>query len=147
MRPLCARYASALLVGALYCNAAQAAGRLEIDQAWIRSAPPGAMMLAGYAILRNSGDAPLTVTGAQSADFGSVSLHQSVEENGVERMRPLGRFSIAPGASVTFAPGGRHLMLMQPVRALKSGDVVSIHIAVEPGDGTSTGFTVRDSAP
>jgi periplasmic copper chaperone A len=142
-----ARYASALLVGALYCHAALAAGSLEIDQAWIRSAPPGAMMLAGYAILRNSGAAPLTVTGAQSADFGGVSLHQSVEENGVERMRPLGRLSIAPGTSATFAPGGRHLMLMRPVRELKPGDVVKIHIAVEPGEGTSADFTVRDSAP
>lgn len=147
MPPLCARYASALLAGALYCNAAQAAGRLEIDQAWIRSAPPGAMMLAGYAILRNSGDARLTVTGAQSTDFGEVSLHQSIEENGVEHMRPLGKVSIAPGASVTFAPGGKHLMLMRPVRGLRSGDAVRIQIATESGEGATADFTVRDSAP
>ena len=45
---------------------AAAAGRLEISHAWIRTAPPGAMMQAGYAILRNSGDAPLVISGAHS---------------------------------------------------------------------------------
>jgi len=147
MRPFHARFASALLVGVLWCNAAQAAGRLEIEQAWIRSAPPGAMMLAGYAVMSNSGDAPVTVIGAESADFGAVSLHQSIEENGVEHMRPLGTFAIAPGASVAFVPGAKHLMLMRPVRELKSGDVVRIHIDSETGDGARADFTVRDSAP
>ncbi|HEY2396752.1 MAG TPA: copper chaperone PCu(A)C [Rudaea sp.] len=147
MRPFYARYASALLVGALYCSASHATGRLEIDQAWIRSAPPGAMMLAGYAVLRNSGDAPLTVVGAQGVDFGSVSLHQSVEENGVEQMRPLGPFSIAPGTSVVLAPGGKHLMLMRPHRALTTGDSAEIRITMQSGDSAVALFQVRDASP
>jgi copper(I)-binding protein len=128
-------------------STADAAGRLEASGAWIRAAPPGAMMLAGYVTLRNSGDAPLTVVGADCAAFRSVSLHQSVEDGGVERMHPLGRFAIAPGASVTFAPGGKHLMLMQPVHQLNTGDTVRIHIATESGRGASADFTVRDLAP
>ncbi len=126
---------------------AGAAGKLMVVHAWIRTAPPGAMMLAGYAVLRNVGDAPVTVTGAESADFGSVSLHQSVEENGVERMRPLGKLEIAPGASVDFTPGGRHFMLMQPKRDLKPGDSVKIHISTEAGGGVTADFPVRDAAP
>jgi hypothetical protein len=136
-----------LLVGALSCGSAHAAGRLEIDQAWIRSAPPGAMMLAGYAVLRNSGDAPLTVVGATSADFGDVSLHQSVEENGVEHMRPLGPVSIAAGASVALAPGGKHLMLMRPRHALTTGDSAEIRITTQSGDSAVARFQVRDAAP
>jgi copper(I)-binding protein len=124
-----------------------AAGKLMIERAWIRTAPPGAMMLAGYATLRNAGDSPLTVTGADSADFAGVSLHQSIEENGVERMRPLASIKITPGASAVFAPGGKHLMLMQPARELKSGDSVKIHISIETGDGVTTDFVVRDAAP
>jgi copper(I)-binding protein len=142
-----ATYLLALLVGAWPLVPTHAAGRLEASAAWIRTAPPGSMMLAGYVNLRNSGDAALTVVGAESTAFRSVSMHQSVEENGVERMRPLAKFAIAPGESVTFAPGGRHLMLMQPVRQLKSGDAVRIHIATESGEGASADFTVGDSAP
>ena len=147
MRSLFVRYLLALLACALVPSTAHAAGRVEVSQAWIRAAPPGAMMLAGYAILRNSGDAPVTVAGADSADFGDVSLHRSVEENGVERMRPLGKVSIAPGASVTFAPGGNHFMLMRPVRELKPGDTVRIHIIAEAGEGAMADFVVRNSEP
>jgi copper(I)-binding protein len=147
MRSLFVQYLLALLACALLSSTARAAGRLDVSQAWIRAAPPGAMMLAGYAILHNSGDAPVTIIGADSADFASVSLHQSVEENGVERMRPLGKLSIAPGAGVTFTPGAKHFMLMRPARELKSGDAVRIHIATEAGQGASAEFTVRDSAP
>jgi copper(I)-binding protein len=135
--------ATLLMLGA---SNASAEGRLVIDAAWIRSAPPGAMMLAGYASLRNDGDAPVVVNGADSVDFGSVSLHESVEEGGVARMRALGRVEIKPGASVLFAPGGKHLMLMQPKRALKAGDGVKIHISTQAGPGAVAEFVVRDNA-
>lgn len=135
-----------LLVCACIGNAS-AAGSLVVEHAWIRTAPPGAMMLAGYATLRNAGDLPITVVGAASKDFGDVSLHQSVEENGVERMRPLGELTIAPGARVDFAPGGKHFMLMHPQHELKTGDQVEIHISTKPGNGADAKFVVRDTAP
>ena len=126
---------------------AAAAGHLVVENAWIRAAPPGATMLAGYAMLKNAGDAPVVVTGASSADFGDVSLHESVNENGVESMRPLGEVAIAPGASVAFAPGGKHFMLMDAKRGLKAGDVAKIHISTKSGSGADADFAVRDAAP
>jgi copper(I)-binding protein len=137
---------AALLASAAVANV-QAAGRLIVERAWIRTAPPGAMMLAGYASLRNEGDTPLTLTGADSADFASVSMHQSIVENSVERMQPLDYIDVAPGTRVEFAPGGRHFMLMRPVHQLKSGDKVKIHIAMDAGDGATAEFVVRDEAP
>jgi copper(I)-binding protein len=126
---------------------AQAAGKLVVEHAWIRAAPPGAAMLAGYATLKNAGDAPLVVTGASSADFGDVSLHESFSENGVERMRELGDVVVAPGASAIFAPGGKHFMLMDGRRELRTGDVVKIHIATKSGNGADADFALRDAAP
>lgn len=126
---------------------AAAAGRLVVENAWIRAAPPGATMLAGYAMLKNAGDAPVVVSGASSADFGDVSLHESVNENGVERMRAIGDLSIAPGSSVVFAPGGKHFMLMDARRDPKAGDSVKLHIATRSGPGADADFLVRDSAP
>jgi copper(I)-binding protein len=126
---------------------ASAAEHLVVENAWIRAAPPGATMLAGYAMLKNAGDAPIVVSGASSADFGDVSLHESVNENGVERMRPLGAVSIAPGGSIVFAPGGKHFMLMDAKRDLKAGDSVKIHIATSSGPGADAEFVVRESAP
>ncbi|MFT3790009.1 MAG: copper chaperone PCu(A)C [Rudaea sp.] len=137
-----------LLVLALAaCQAAFAAGRLEIAGAWIRTAPPGAMMLAGYATLRNTGDAPLIVTGAGSDAFGDVSLHGSVSVDGVERMQALGEVEIAPGASVVLAPGGKHLMLMRPKGGIEVGESIKIHFATKSGEGVAADFVVHDSAP
>lgn len=121
-----------------------ASGHLVVENAWIRAAPPGATMLAGYASLRNTGDAAIVVNGASSADFGSVTLHESVNESGVERMRPLKDFSIASGARVDFAPGGKHFMLMDPKRELKAGDSAKIHISTKADHGVDAEFIVRD---
>src|SRR5690349_20517172 len=48
---------------------AHAGGKLGVFDAWIRAAPPGATMMAGYATLKNGGDAPLTVLTVQSDAF------------------------------------------------------------------------------
>lgn len=136
-----------LLTLATLSQTVSAAGRLQIDGAWIRTAPPGAMMLAGYATLRNAGDAPLTVVAASSDAFGEVSLHESVEVDGVARMKALDAVEIAPGASVVLAPGGKHLMLMRPKHEIKPGESVKINIAVKSGDGASADFVVRDAVP
>jgi len=136
--------AAGLLLGAVH---AAAAGKLTIEQAWIRTAPPTALMLAGYATLRNDGDATLMVSGADSADFADVQMHQTVLEDGIERMRPTGKFEIAPGKSVVFAPGGKHFMLVRPRRALAAGATVKIHISTTDGGGTAAEFVVRDQVP
>ena len=141
------KYVAILWLASAVAANAQASGHLVIERAWIRAAPPGTMMLAGYAILHNDGDAPLSLTDAECADFGAVSMHQSISENGVERMRPLGRLDIAPGARVEFSPGGKHLMLMRPTRELKSGGKVKIHISTDAGDGATAEFEVRDEVP
>jgi len=136
-----------LLVASLWCALpAHAAGKLEVRDAWIRAAPPGAMMLAGYAQLRNVGDAPVVVSGASSAAFGDVTLHESVSENGVERMRPLPAIAIAPGGSVALAPGGKHLMLMRPAHPMAAGTSVAIHFDTGQA-GADASFVVRESAP
>ena len=125
----------------------QAAGRLEVSGGWIRTPPPTAMMLAAYATVRNAGDGPVIFSGATSVDFGDVSLHETVEENGLERMRALGRIVLGPGETLTLAPGGRHLMLMKPMRALHAGDSVDIRFVTETSGSITAKFVVRDEAP
>ncbi|HEX3896998.1 MAG TPA: copper chaperone PCu(A)C [Rudaea sp.] len=126
---------------------AMAAGHLVVENGWIRSAPPGAAMLAGYGTLHNVGDAPVVVTGVESADFASASLHKSMNENGVEHMRALGDLQIAPGQRVAFAPGGNHVMLMQPKKELRTNESVPIHFLATGGDSVVGIFVVRDDAP
>ena len=124
-----------------------AVGHLRVEQAWIRTAPPGATTLAGYAVLRNDGDAPLTVRSVSSPDFRGVSLHESVSVDGVAQMRTLESLLIAPGGTLLLAPTGKHLMLMQPARELTPGATVSVHFVLKDTSPVDVEFSVREDAP
>lgn len=125
---------------------AAAAGSLSVTDAWIRAAPPGAQVMAGYATLANVGDEPLTVLAVQSADFRQGALHETVEEGGMAKMRELHRLAIEPGARASLAPGGKHLMLMQPRRAIAAGDRVEVVFLLGDGTRHQTFFDVVDTA-
>lgn len=134
-----------LLLAALLPAAASAAGRLVVENAWIRTAPPAAPMRAGYAVLRNAGDAPLRIRAVHSRDFGDVSLHATQLENGVARMRELDGLDLAPGESAVLEPGGKHLMLMQPRGELGAGAKAVVTFEIDNGSSTDAEFSVREA--
>ena len=127
---------------ALAPAAALACPGLEAKDAWIREAPPGAMMLAGYVRLHNAGKRALTLDRASSKSFGEVSLHRTTAENGMAGMEAVPTLTLEPGASLALAPGGYHLMLMQPARPLAAGDRVRIRLGCGVKSREFT-FTVR----
>ena len=132
----------------LFCiaPAAFATGQLEVSNAWIPQAPPGASALAGYLTLKNNGDAAVSILAAQSDRFRTVSVHQTVVENGVARMRELHSLEIAPGKEVKFAPGGMHLMLMQPSREPAPGERIEITFLLSDGQRVPALFDVQAAA-
>lgn len=126
----------------LACGPAAACPGLEVESAWIRATPPGAMMTAAYAKLRNAGTRLLSIDGAFGADFAGAELHHSVVENGISRMRHGEPLQLEPGASGALEPGGWHLMLMRPTRPLQAGDRVPL--ALKCGrEAVEVTFTVR----
>ena len=137
------------LILLLSASAAIGAERCEpvIEAAWVRAAPPGAASLAGYLVLRTVSDAPVTVTGVDAADFAMPMIHRTVEEGGVSKMRHVDRNVVPAGGELRFEPGGLHLMLMHPQRALAEGDVVRIGLVLADGRTVATGFPVRREAP
>lgn len=126
---------------------ATAAGTLAVEQPWIRAAPPGVPMLAGYADLHNGGDASLRITAVESAAFGSVSLHETTVVDGVSRMRELPGLTIDAGATVRLAPGGKHLMLMEPRKPIDARTPVGLSFVLEDGRRVDASFVVTDQAP
>jgi copper(I)-binding protein len=71
-------------------------------------------MTAGYLTLSNNSAQAITITHVTSNEYASVEMHESVIEDGVARMYPLRDLTLPAGKSVTFEPGGKHLMLMRP---------------------------------
>ncbi|MBN8481796.1 MAG: copper chaperone PCu(A)C [Xanthomonadales bacterium] len=130
-----------VLVAALPFSA-RAAGELVVESAWIPPAPPGMAMYAGYATLANRGDADVVITAAQSPQFDDVSIHETVVVDGVSKMRALDAITIPAGGEATLAPGGRHLMLMEPRAAI--GTKVDIVFVLADGRRVTAGFVVRE---
>jgi hypothetical protein len=56
-----------------------------------------------------------------------------VLKGGVARMQALGAVTIDANGSTDFVPGGRHVMLLDPTRALKPGDEVTLQFHFESG--------------
>ena len=121
--------------------------RPVIQQAWIRSAPPGAQTLAGYLVLKNTCRITIKIIDVESKDFAMSMIHRSVLENGVSKMRDPGVLQIKPGASLKFEAGGLHIMLMQPLRALKEGDKAGVRLVLADGRKVSAEFPVLREAP
>lgn len=118
-----------------------------IEKAWVRAAPPGATTLAGYLVLHNPCSAAVVVTNVESRDFGMPMIHRSQLVDGVSRMRHVGELALAPGESLVFEPGGLHLMLMKPQRALAEGDEVGVRLVLAGGRRVFALFPVRREAP
>ncbi|WP_428484007.1 copper chaperone PCu(A)C [Rhodopila sp.] len=81
---------------------------------------------AGYFTLENRGDTPLVLSGASAPDCTSLMLHQSTTEGGMARMAMVDTVPVPPHGTVRFAPGGYHLMCMDP-----SGPLLR-HTGTEP---------------
>lgn len=86
--------------------------KAQVHAARIVLPPPGGSMAAGYFELHNPAATALVLEALESAAFESVEMHETVDDNGVSRMRPLANATIAPGETLKFEPGGMHLMLM-----------------------------------
>lgn len=117
---------------------------VEASGAWIRIAPPGAMMLAGYLTLTNNGDTVAELESVHSEAFGSVEVHRTEVVDGISRMRAVPSLRIAPGESVTLSPGGMHLMLMQPAADL--GERVPMVFVWRDGSRLTVAFSLQHNA-
>lgn len=119
---------------------------LEFRDAWVRAVPPVARTTAGYFVLLNRGEAPVTVTGARAGFAAHSMFHEMAEVDGGKRMRHLDELSVPAGGQVTFAPGGRHLMFSGLDPVPEEGQVVPVCLELAAGE-LCHDFPVRRSAP
>jgi len=136
--------ATAALAGA---SSAQAAtfrlGALEVTQAWSRPAAAGTNG-AGFMTVTNHGKSADTLTAIASPAAERVEMHKTSMAAGIMSMKRLDAgLPLAPGESVTFAPGGYHLMLIRLTRPLKTGDTVPATLTFASGARLKVEFPVR----
>lgn len=98
---------------------------------------------AGYFTLHNDTGAAVTLTGAASPACGTLMLHQSENVNGVEKMLPVTSIAVPAHGTLTFAPGGYHLMCMSPSDGVAVGHKVPVTLKFANGTRTSADFPVQ----
>ncbi|MDE2070910.1 MAG: copper chaperone PCu(A)C [Gammaproteobacteria bacterium] len=112
---------------------------VNASHVWIREAPPGTEVMAGYLTLTNRTRHALALNGITSPDFGEVRL-----QNGTQAVKAL---TLPTHASVTLGAGGDHLVLMRPARTFHVGDFVTLTITFSDGSSLAILAPVRRNPP
>ena len=137
----------ALILLAALGSTAYAATALHVQDAWIQEAPPGATVLAAYLVINNPGAQAQALVSVTSPDFAAVEIHTSQIVNGVASMTPLENLTIPAQGQQLFAPGGAHLMLLRPKRALRAGDPVRLRLHFSDATTLDVTAKVKRAAP
>jgi len=100
-------------------------------------------MAAGFARFDNDCDNAATIVSASSPAFADTTVHASSVVDGISRMRAIPELRVGPHTVAEFKPGGLHLMLMQPKRALHNGDKIPVEFHLADGRTIRAEFTAR----
>jgi len=119
---------AALIVAAPALASAQA---VQVDNAWARATAAGSMSGGIFLTVTDTG-APDRLVGASTPVAATAELHETVNDNGVMRMRPVAAgLALETGKPVVLKPGSYHLMLMGLRRQLKPGDSFPVTLTFE----------------
>ncbi len=120
-----------------------AAGNFEIQDAWARESPPGAVNGAAYMTILNNGGDNAVLVGVAGDVANRVELHTHIDDDGIMRMRPVDLIEIKPGARAVLEPGGLHVMLIGLIAPLKAGEHLPLTLQFEERDDIQIQVEVR----
>ena len=112
---------------------ASADSNLVVAGAWIRQPPPGTDVASVYLSLENVGTKAVKLTGVECPLASMAMMHETLESGGQSHMRALASVSLAPGASMAFSPGGKHIMLQGLAHPLQVGERVPLVLRFSGG--------------
>jgi periplasmic copper chaperone A len=125
--------------------AVAAKANIDVGDAWTRATPGNATTAAVYLKIASNKDADrllgITVAASQTAE-----LHDEASQNGVVKMVALPSLDIPAGGEVTFAPGGRHVMLTGLKGPLKEGESFIMTLTFDKAGTESTAVKVLGAA-
>jgi copper(I)-binding protein len=120
------------------------AGSLKISSSWARATPKGASVGGGYMTITNSGTAPDRLIDGATDIASRFEIHEMSMDNGVMKMRMLPKgLEIKPGETVTFKPGGYHVMLMGLKQQLVQGQHFKATLDFEKAGKVDVDFAVE----
>lgn len=104
--------------------------QVVVRDVWARASAGAAATGAIYLALTGGVQAD-RLMGVSTPVAAMADVHESTAEGGVMRMRPVAALPIPPGKTVTFAPGGYHIMLMALRHPLLAGQTFPLTLTFE----------------
>jgi hypothetical protein len=83
----------------------------QVTDAWIRKPIPPLDKTAGYFRITNRSGEKIVLTGASSSVAHAIEFHETLKVDDMMRMRRVKEIELGPGETLSFAPGGKHLMI------------------------------------
>ena len=120
------------------------AGDLTLSSLAIRAMPPGVPNTAGYMTITNAGSKPDRLLSVACACAARVEAHLSHVMNGQAMMMPASPVVIPAGGSVSFAPGGYHLMITGVKTPLVDGATQDLTLTFARAGKVQAPFHVRN---
>lgn len=118
-------------------------GAIQINEPWIREAPPNVKVLAGYMFIKNLSSEQKILTSVASSAFESVELHKTIIRDGMMQMVAQPELIIAAKSQLVLEPGSYHLMLMGSKKPLAAGDEVDLTLKFADGEEIAIVALVR----
>lgn len=106
-------------------------GEITIDRPWARATAKMAKAGAVYMTLRNQGQTADRLIAISTDISKKASLHRSIVEDGIMKMRPMSAIDLPPGGQLELKPGGYHIMLMGLSRQLVEDDRFTMTLTFE----------------
>lgn len=120
------------------------AGPIDIGHPHSYPTPAPGVPGVGFFTISNTGKKADRLLSVSSPLAASVEIHRSEIKAGVMQMRAVPEGVLLPaGTTVSFAPGGLHLMLFEPRRPFAEGDVVPVVLHFEQAGALSVDLRVE----
>lgn len=106
---------------------------IYVDPGFARATIGHSDMSAGYLSVTNSTGRAIVLKGITSDSVGKIEVHETINENGLMKMRELGSVVIQPGTTFKMAPKGNHMMLLDLKHPLTSGELLDMELIFDVG--------------
>ena len=118
--------------------------KIMIEEPFARATASPAVKVAGaYMTLKNMGETDRLIAAKNDAVAGNIELHTHEMNDGVMSMMEVeGGIVLPKGDTVTFKPGGLHIMMMGLKAPLKKGETLDLTLVFEKAGDVPVSFPI-----
>jgi copper(I)-binding protein len=115
--------------------------QVTIDRAWVRATVPN--QSATGAFLRMTAAKDVELLSVRSPVAGLAEVHEMTMDNGIMKMRAVGRLQLKAGQTVELKSGGYHLMILELKQQIKPGETVPLTLEFKAADASISKVEVK----